>query len=393
MQPSILPQLHQFKILVPGLPLENKTILVKIDESIPGVFAGEMDVNRLSLIDSQGRLRAKINTSSPPVSLSAGPKGIFATLMGSYDPSDDISGSIIELPTPESGNPEVKDLVKDLPRPVHSLVTDVDGDGQDDIVVAAYGNYLGELAWYGRTSNGNWTKNLILEQPGALKSASIDLNGDGINDLVSLFAQGREALYGHINDGKGQFETRPLIEKHPAWGFSGFQKIDFDGDGEDDLLVTNGDNGDFGKTIPPFKPYHGIRLYLGESGEFKEAFFLPQNGAYKALAADFDGDGDMDIASISYFPDYRARPFESFIYYENQAGATFPKAADFKAHSFEDSLSGRWCVMDAGDIDKDGDLDLVLGSNIHGPTHVPSALKAAWGEQGNAVLILLNQSP
>jgi hypothetical protein len=37
------------------------------------------------------------------------------------------------------------------------------------------------------------------------------------------------------------------------------------------------------------------------------------NGASKAMSADFDQDGDLDIAFISYFPDYDHTPHESFI--------------------------------------------------------------------------------
>ena len=37
---------------------------------------------------------------------------------------------------------------------------------------------------------------------------------------------------------------------------------------------------------------------------FREAWFFPLNGAYKAVAPDFNKDGNMDIAAISYFPDY-----------------------------------------------------------------------------------------
>ncbi|MGB6037305.1 MAG: hypothetical protein WBG42_13615, partial [Cryomorphaceae bacterium] len=46
---------------------------------------------------------------------------------------------------------------------------------------------------------------------------------------------------------------------------------------------------------------------------------------------------------------------ESFVFLENSGG-------EYQAYGLEDPTQGRWIVMDAGDYDLDGDLDLVLGS-------------------------------
>jgi hypothetical protein len=104
----------------------------------------------------------------------------------------------------------------------------------------------------------------------------------------------------------------------------------------------------------------------------------------RALARDFDGDGDLDIAAISFFPDYRQSPQESFVYLENLGGLRFA------ASSFRECLDGRWLVMDTGDVDGDGDLDLVLGSYIKGPTSVPLVLMQRWERDGPSIQILRN---
>jgi len=148
--------------------------------------------------------------------------------------------------------------------------------------------------------------------------------------------------------------------------------------------VTNGDSGDYVSTT---KNFHGIRLYLNDRhGGFEEAWFYPLNGAYKAVAADFDGDGDLDIAAISFYPDYLHSPEESFVYLENKGGLKF-EASTIPEHAW-----GRWLTMDVGDLDGDGRPDLVLGSFANGPPSIPipAKLRESWRTNGVFALILEN---
>jgi hypothetical protein len=110
------------------------------------------------------------------------------------------------------------------------------------------------------------------------------------------------------------------------------------------------------------------------------------NGAFKAVAGDFDLDGDLDIAAISFFPDYEKSPEESFVLLENSGNMRF------KASTFRECISGRWLALDAGDLDSDGDVDIVLGSYIHGPSDVPDGLMLNWEKAGPSVLILRNKA-
>jgi hypothetical protein len=110
------------------------------------------------------------------------------------------------------------------------------------------------------------------------------------------------------------------------------------------------------------------------------------HGTYGARCADFDLDGDNDIAAISYFPDFANAPQEAFIYLEN--------AGDFKfrASTIPQHADGRWITMDAGDFDGDGDSDLVLGSLVLGPPSIPipPAIQERWRSNAPAILLLEN---
>jgi hypothetical protein len=135
--------------------------------------------------------------------------------------------------------------------------------------------------------------------------------------------------------------------------------VDFDLDGDMDLLYTAGDNADF---IPILKPYHGVYLFENNgNGNFKQRRFLYMPGAYKALMHDFDLDGDLDIAAISYFPDFSISEPMSFALFINQGNL------NFIAESIDLQSLGRWIVMDAADKDNDGDVDIALGSLLMEP--------------------------
>ena len=150
-----------------------------------------------------------------------------------------------------------------------------------------------------------------------------------------------------------------------------------------DFIVANGDNGDY--ESPP-KPYHGLRIYLAEpNGKYTEKYFYPMHGAFGVKARDFDKDGDIDIASVAFFPDYTNNPRDSFVYLDNNG------KLEFTASTFKECIAGRWIALDAGDIDGDGDDDIALASLIRMPTVVPKELTEMWEKSGPSVLVLRNQ--
>jgi predicted nucleotidyltransferase len=129
-----------------------------------------------------------------------------------------------------------------------------------------------------------------------------------------------------------------------------------------------------------------MRISLNDGdGNFEEAFFYQLNGATRLVAEDFDQDNDIDIALVSTFPDYENYPEMAFIYLENLGDF------NFKENIIEDVNLGRWFLLDKGDIDNDGDIDILISSFTYTFSPVPDEFQKAW-EENNVDLILLENN-
>jgi hypothetical protein len=383
-RPPIVPDLDLFKVEDPHYePTNGYATMIQIDPAAHQIYVGNALKKSLDVLDSQGRLLASSKVDSTLTHLLKRPEGWVGTQIGIVPPSELPLGRVTLYDRKENRFEKQCDLLTGLLRPVHSSFADLLGDGHEELVVCSFGNVGGRLAWYSKQDACKYGEHIIADRPGALMSRILDVDHDGKLDLVVLMAQAKEGVFLYRNQGGGEFVEKPLIEQPPVWGYAYFQLVDFNGDGFLDILTANGDRGDF--ECPP-KKYHGIRIYLNDGHwNFKEAFFYPLNGAYKCIAADFDGDGDLDIAAISFFPDYDKSPEESFVYLQNEGGMKFT------AHTFPDSYRGRWLTMDAADLDGDGDLDIVLGGVYKTPFRAPEPLIERWQKEGPSVLILRNQ--
>src|SRR5437667_113505 len=66
-----------------------------------------------------------------------------------------------------------------------------------------------------------------------------------------------EAPVAFLGDGMGGFEKKTIFQgPHPAYGSSGIQTVDMNGDGKLDVLYSNGDTRDAPHLL---KPYHGVQ--------------------------------------------------------------------------------------------------------------------------------------
>lgn len=383
-RPRIATNLDGFKVI----PMIHRagaalTTMVHIDSRSHQVVLGEAGREGLVVHGPDGRFRHEVALHGTCVSWTPDGQRTLATLIGHVFPSDLPDGRVVALPSDFSGKAPAT-ILDHLQRPTDLLMADLNGAGRKDLLVCCFGNYLGRLAWFEQMSDGHYYEHVLLERSGAIEARLCDVNRDGRPDFIVLMAQGDEGLFLFTNQGDGQFQVRCLARFHPVFGSTHFELADMNHDGFPDIVLTNGDNGEYPS---PFKRYHGIRIFTNDRAwNFKETWFFPMNGAFKVVVGDFDGDGDQDLAAISFFPDYRQSPGEGFVFLHNDG------IRGFSPQTCPEAQWGRWLTLDVGDVDGDGAPDLVLGSFVQGPAGIPipPELLASWHTNGVQGLILHN---
>lgn len=335
------------------------TTMVAIDSAGRAIYTSSSEVPALVRWDRDFEKKMKAPLSSPAMHLLFRDGSPVVTAVGEMRAYDVSKGELYRFKP--SGAYDPLPFVTGLRRPLHTSAADFNRDGKTDYVVSAFGHNQGGLYLYRQMQDGKFEKILVREVAGATQSATGDFNGDGWMDIIALFAHAQEGIWLFTNDGKGGFSEKPLLRFPPVYGSSSFQLADFNRDGLPDIVYTAGDNSDYSRIL---KPYHGIYIFLNKgNNRFEQSWFYPANGATKAMAADFDGDGDPDIVSIAFFADHLGNPGEKFLYFRNESSKTGLK---FQPFSPPIARYGRWICMDVNDWDGDGDPDIILGNYSRG---------------------------
>ena len=305
-------------------------------------------------------------------------QNLWFTVMGSFSPTDNPSGYLLKINRHTGMGIREPDLLR---RPVSTVFGELNGKPGDEFVIAEFGRYAGQLAWYEQVDDQT-IAHTLMQRPGAISACIDDLDGDGNQDITALFGQGDEGIWAFMNQGRGTFLPRRLLQFSPANGSSSFAFCDFNQDSAPDILYTAGDNADFG---PISKPWHGIYVYFNDrkGGFSQKPLFIPMPGCYKAVVNDFDGDGDQDMAAIAFFADYQKDRPGSFILFINDGKNNFEK------FTMPEAADGRWIVMDMADPDGDGDQDLLLGNMVFDVPGKPELVEY-WKNKGLPFIVLEN---
>ncbi len=331
-----------------------QTSLLKFDSVSRNLYVGDLQ-NMLYVLNDNFVFRSAWFTESPPVDIDFPANQPLRLLtIGTFKPSDQKKGRLLSLDT--TGNFSSDQLVNidSLLRPVQFASGDLNMDGREDVVICNFGNNRGELVWYEEFNPQK--KHVLKTLPGARMVEIRDMNNDGKPDIIALMAQAWEEVVIFYNLGNGAFKEVKILQFSPLFGVSSFELVDFNKDGHLDILLTNGDNWDYS---PIEKSFHGVRIFMNNGkNKFSEKYFFPLSGASKALAVDFDNDGDLDIAVISMYSK-KQLPEHNFIYLENIDNNRY------QPYCFPEAAFGKWLTMEVADFNSDGYQDIVLGSYIH----------------------------
>jgi hypothetical protein len=192
-------------------------------------------------------------------------------------------------------------------------VLDLNGDGIPDILAYATDGYTVLLGRPGLTFS--YPKHYAagsLAPYGSYTQQIVDINGDGQPDIVASGTNGIYISYGR-ND--GSFATAPAFEVGQVLGHATF--ADFNGDGIPDVAAT-GDttievslgNGD--GTFAPYTPLPNGNIN----------FSTPLSAANASiLHGDFNGDGKQDLLAIGSSSVYQ---YDSYIYFGHGDGTFAP---------------------------------------------------------------------
>ncbi len=207
---------------------------------------------------------------------------------------------------------------------------DVDGDGNRDLVTAAFDG----IDWWQNDGANNFTRNSVGPLIGAWTAHAADVDGDGDIDMLGGTPSGDELVLWK-NDGAGGYPNKIIIDSN-GLDPETVLTADIDGDGDTDIISAH------------WKDGH-INWYENTGTAFqKHTVDSNMKGAHSVAAADLDGDGDLDMlgggSSVTRW-------------YVNDGAANFTKQSlnDF----------GALCLYPA-DLDNDGDLDFLRTQRDNG---------------------------
>lgn len=226
---------------------------------------------------------------------------------------------------------------------------DIDADGDLDLLVGNYGEP--DSVW--TNANGVFTNtNQALGKAYTRAIVVSDMDSDGDLDLVAGNSD-RQPNVIYQNNGSGIFTdaTQPSAIDGSA---SSLVLGDVDDDGDLDMVVT--DAGD----------YTVIRFNDG-NGHYTDVQQLPTYYTSSSVLGDLDGDGDLDLVlGATEDPIYNTP--QANVVYINDGNGTFTDSGQALGAEITYSVA-------LGDIDNDGDLDLITGND---------GANTVWLNDGNA---------
>ncbi|OJX74789.1 cadherin-like domain-containing protein [Magnetospirillum sp. 64-120] len=217
-------------------------------------------------------------------------------------------------------------------------VGDLNGDGFLDVVQRDSGSNRVDV--FLNAGNGTFSLSDSVTQTYVTGMTVLDLNGDGHNDLLLMRSVG-SGVEVFLGDGSGTFGTTP-DQTPTAPGGTSLTTGDIDGDGDTDVIIG---------------VWGGDSLILENvNGVLTPGATLDNHGTSSPATAgsmideeliDLDNDGDLDL--------FAANRYVEGYWYENDG------AGNFTRHQL-DSVTGERDNVLAADFDGDGDIDVLVSA-------------------------------
>jgi hypothetical protein len=235
---------------------------------------------------------------------------------------------------------------------------DVNGDGLEDLIIGGSTNY--SFTTFLQEKNGKFKRQRESGRDENKKQEDEGLllfDADNDADLDLYIVSGSIENYNsndpyqdrlYKNDGKGKFVLDASALPDTKTSGSCVRAADYDRDGDLDLFVA-------GRVIPGKYPLSPESYVLrNDSGKFTDVTLevceeLRKPGMIAdAIWSDFNNDGKVDLIL--------AGEFTSVMFFQNNGGKFS------RVKTSVDKNTGWWSSITAGDFDKDGDIDYVVGN-------------------------------
>ncbi len=223
---------------------------------------------------------------------------------------------------------------------------DLDNDGDIDIAAVIFNSQ--EVCWFENNGSASFTKHEVVTSLDNLVYLVVgDIDGDGDLDLVACSRDWDDPVgvswYENPVVGSGSIWTEHALPSAGEQGTNSLALGDLDRDGDLDVVYATEGGG------------NSALLWIANNGDGSgwtaHAINLFSSGvnAFDTEVADVDGDGDFDvIASLAVADEIR--------WWENDGGS--PPGDNWSSHVIDVTMDGAAAVA-AGDIDGDGDIDVV----------------------------------
>ena len=224
-------------------------------------------------------------------------------------------------------------------------LADIDQDGVLDVVHSDTTHGLRLLQWQ---SDGSWAARDLAGSPASRPTRLLVMDIDQDGDLdIAVVAETTLVAYENLTvHARAEFDESTDLGVYPGADF--VVAGDFDQDGDNDLIFSS----DAGS---------GTVLHTWDDGAWSSAGQISSGRFYgQGLVIDVDGDADLDLI---------AKNDTGVHYLENDGAPPWPS---------QDISAATDIVLAGGDLDNDGDPDIVVGSRATGV--IAWIDNVGWGE-------------